>query len=190
MSNTQEQMLIKVYQAMPSVDIEQRLAGGELIPLARGVAENELQQRRARGDMAGAGTATLRTRITRITRHGPGAEKFTANPMMSLAVVVSLCMITWVLLLVLPPWGLLFGVGVAFFFSTTVAQAFPTFGVALGLLLVGSRVWVTVDYWTKPGKGGLEGMLIFFGISLAALVLLCMGWSCIQAARGIRARSD
>ena len=173
-------MLIQVYQSMPSDEIAQRLAAGDLIPLARGVAENELQQRRARGDTQGAGTVRLRDRITPF---GSYAEKFTKNPLMSVAVLVSLCMLTWALLLVMPLLGLLCGFFVAAMVVANIAHAFPRTGILLGVLLIGGAIWLTVDYWVKPGKTGLEGMFIFFGVTIEALALLALGYGCLDVSR-------
>jgi hypothetical protein len=160
--NPQEKMLIKVYKAMSSDEIERRLAAGDLVPLARGVAENELQRRQSRGGRA---------------------PNFADTPLMTLAVVVSCGLIIWALLLVLPPLGALVGYGVLFIFACTISKAFPNLGRVLGTALVGASIWATVAYWITPGKGGLEGMLYFFGACIAAWALFGLGMTCFMVAR-------
>ena len=58
-------MLILVYKEMPSDEIRKRLAEGALVPLARGVAENELCLRSEHDDGRGADALSLKSRLAR-----------------------------------------------------------------------------------------------------------------------------
>jgi hypothetical protein len=87
-AGTHEQMLIELYRNMPSDEIRQRLAGDALVPLARGVAENELQLRRRHDDGRGAGVLSLKSRLARdglrgtdtLGQRGEAAQRAKSRP--------------------------------------------------------------------------------------------------------------
>jgi hypothetical protein len=63
--STQEQLLAEIYRDMPSDEIRRRLAGSDLLALARGVAEQELHLRSLSGGGRGAAALSLKSRLAR-----------------------------------------------------------------------------------------------------------------------------
>ncbi len=173
MSNSQEQMLIQIYKAMPSAEIERRIASGGLIPLAMGVAENELQQRLTRGDTSGAPRINLRERVPHLL--------FLA------ALFAVLIGVAWV---IFPELAVIVGFFVIPWIAMTIGQAYPKLGLVLGSLIILLSASPFVYWWNLPKwqDDGWGKIFLFIVAAVAAMFILMTGISMIGGARQRRSR--
>lgn len=157
MSN-QEQMLVKLYKGMSSAEIRSRLAGTGLIALARGVAENELQQRVARAAATGADTADQPPMQAR-DKPSDAVVAFR----LSLMAVIVLSLLAGSALL-LPKLAPLIWAGTIFALAMLIGKAFPLFGKIVGGLLLASPLaifGVIIHNHRASDWGPGEVMLIY-----------------------------
>ena len=176
MSSKQEQTLISIYKRMSSAEIRSRLAGTGLIPLARGVAENELQQRLARGDAAAS------------TASPPQAppRRSSANTAITLVLVggVVLSLLAGSALL-FPQYAKLIWAATIFVVAISVSKAFPLFGKIVGGLLLASPLAIfavliykqSVQHW-----GAGEALLIYLVAIVYSGICLALGAAMYGAA--------
>lgn len=162
MSTKQEQTLISLYKRMSSAEIRSRLAGTGLIPLARGVAENELQQRLARAIVSPPETRPKR-----------GVANTVITLLLVGVLVVSLLAGS---ALLFPQYAKLIWAATIFVVAISVSKAFPLFGKVVGGMLLASPLAIfavlihehSVQHW-----GAGEALLIYLvaivysGIGLA-----------------------
>lgn len=172
MLNKQEQALIKIYKAMPTEEIEARLAGPDLIQLARGVAQNELQKRSAAADKARRPLTT-------------GQKQAAAT--VAVGTVVVGCLLTWRLALWLDSaFANLFLFLTLSVLAQVLGKAFPLLGKLIGALLLAAALGL-VGYLVMTPMKIEERILtsIFGGISV--VFLLAMAASFISGARNKKA---
>ncbi len=175
MSSKQEQTLITLYKRMSSTEIRSRLAGTGLIPLARGVAENELQQRLVRGDTTGAARAGRSDPADTQPANKPSA----ANVAFRLFVVgVFLITLLAGSVLLFPNLAWIIWAVTIFVVAMLIGKAFPLFGKVVGVLLMLSPLAIF-------GLIIRDHNLKHWGNGEALLMYLCgFIYSCITAAIG------
>jgi hypothetical protein len=174
LSSKQEQTLIALYKRMNSAEIRSRLAGTGLIPLARGVAENELQQRQARAD-AGVAANAHTDEPAGMPPLGKPSKLVVAFRLSMVAILVITILVGAALLL--PKLALLIGAVTVFVVAMSISKAFPLFGKVVGGLLLASPLAICAmliySYRTSQwgvGEVMLMCMLAFAYSGIAAMV--------------------
>jgi hypothetical protein len=174
-SSKQEQTLIALYKRMSSTEIRSRLAGSGLIPLARGVAENELHQRLERAAAGVPGSA----------EPDDATGTPSAGQPSTMVVAFRLLMMAVLFISILAGAALLFPKQAMFIVAVTVfvvamaiSKAFPLFGKIVGGLLLAAPMAICglVVHGHRTNHWGTAEVLL---ICLAALV-----YSAISAAVG------
>lgn len=157
----QEQTLVRLYKNMSTDEIEARVAGGELMPLAMGVAENELQQRLSGRRAAHAAVP-------------PGYVNWTTVTILGVLAVALLAGCA-----VMMPKPLLFFVPLAIFaLMAAITKAFPLFGKIVGGLFMLAPLPIfgllfykqSVSTW-GPG----ETLIIYIGAFVYSCIALVIG---------------
>jgi len=174
-SRTQEEILIQIYKTMPSGEIERRLAGNGLIALARGVADNELQQRRARGGDVDAGTVSVRDQV-----RPPGFSDIT---MPVFCLVVSSILLMVVGALIMPGMTLLLSVIAIPALALIFGKAFPRLGMVCGVLLLLATAGLGFIAVFKPPVHLEERLLMYFFFTIVAIVMGSTGVAMIRGTR-------
>lgn len=167
----QEQTLISIYKRMSSAEIRSRLAGTGLIPLARGVAENELQQRLARADAD-------RTGATASPPEAPPERRFANTAITLLLVGVVVLSLLAGSALLFPQYAKLIWAATIFVLAISVCKAFPLFGKIVGGLLLASPLAIfavlihkqSVQHW-----GAGEALLIYLVAIVYSGICLALG---------------
>lgn len=178
MTNSQEQALIKLYKAMTSADIERRLAASGLTQLARGVAENELMQRRLRAAAPRDDRAASRKPVVVAPKPAGSYNPVAVAFLVMLAAVV--LGVGWLFMRDRLP---LFFVIAALLLALSLGKAFPWIGMTLGVLSLGAAIAIPIAAVVSPARDPAESLLrVFFG-SIAVLLLLAVGAVLIHGAR-------
>lgn len=180
MSNSQEQKLVMIYKRMSSAEIRERVASGELIPLAMGVAENELQQRLARGDSEGTSPLTLREKIA--TRGQlPGNEvSWTFYVVIAIAIALTVASA-----IAFPGMSFFILIGAGGLIATLVGNAFPRFGKVFGRLLQWSPLvfFAILIYWHRANKWDLIELMVYCALTIFySIVTMAIGSFMLKAA--------
>ena len=157
----QEQALVKLYKGMSTEEIQARVAGGDLMALAMGVAENELQQRLS-GRQAGAATVA------------PGYVNWTT---VTILVVVAVALLAGCAMMM--PKPLQFFVPLAIFaVMAAITKAFPLFGKIVGGLFMLSPLaifgWLFYDQSVSRWGSG-ETLLMYFMAFIYSCIALVIG---------------
>ena len=178
MTNSQEQALIKLYKAMASAEIERRLAASGLTQLARGVAENELMQRRLRAAALRDDSAASNEPVG-----VPPKPAASYNPVAVAFLVVLAAIVLGVGWLFMRDKLPLFFVIAALLLALSLGKAFPWSGMTLGVLSFGVAIAIPIAAVVWPARDPAENLLrVFFG-SIAVLLLLSVGAVLIHGAR-------
>jgi hypothetical protein len=174
MSVTKQQSLIETYRKMATSDIESRIESGQLTMLARLIADNELAQRKAN---------------PQTDQPVPSADKPRWQVALSILGGALLMggMAYWLMsseLFMLIAFSLVIGV------AMVVGKAFPTFGMAVGVLLTASPLILGTCLWHDGAlawKGGDYrplGTLIAWGfLMFASMLAIALGMAFIRGAR-------
>lgn len=171
MSSKQEQTLIGLYKRMSSAEIRSRLAGTGLIPLARGVAENELHQRLERAaagvpadDAAGTPSAGQPSAMV-------GAFRLLMMAVLFISILAGAA-------LLFPKQAIFIVPITVFVVAMVTSMAFPLFGKIVGALLMASplAIFGLLIYQHRASHWGTGEVMLNY---LAALV-----YSAISAAVG------
>jgi|GEM_PF-3980917 len=166
--NKQEQALIKIYKAMPTEEIEARLAGPDLIQLARGVAQNELQKREA---------AAAKARIPLTTGQKQAAATVAVG-----SVVVG-CLLTWQLARWLDSaYANLFLFLTLSVLAQVLGKAFPLLGKVIGGLLLAAAVYAVVHFFKTPMMREERFLFSIFGL-FGLIIVVGMAGSFISGAQ-------
>ena len=182
MTNSQEQALIKIYKAMASGEIERRLATSGLTQLARGVAENELMQRRLRAAAGPAANVKPKPAAAVPPQALPRSYNPAAVVFLTLAAVLLLGA-GWIFTPHLLP---LFGVISALLIALGLGKAFPLFGMTLGGLSFAGAIAIPVAGFLYPATDPAENFLRFFFGAFAVALLLAVGAALVHGARVAR----
>lgn len=179
MTNSQEQALIKIYKAMASGEIERRLAGSGLTQLARGVAENELMQRRLRAAAPRRDSVKPKAAPPVPPQMAPRSYNPAAVGFL-LLVAILLLGVGWLFMWEVLP---LLAVIAVLLVALSLGQAFPWIGMALGLLSLAAATAIPVAAFIYPASDPADNLLrLMFG-SMAFLVLLLLGVTLFHRAR-------
>lgn len=180
MSSKQEQTLITLYRGMSSAEIRSRLAGTGLIPLARGVAENELHQRLAR---AAAGTGTVEEASTGNARdaaprqtHGRPSDAVVVLRIFLMAVIVLTILVASALLV--PSLAPLIWAGTVFGLAMLTGKAFPLFAKIVGALLMAAplAIFGLLIYQHRTSHWGTgEVMLNYLAAMVYCVIVAAVG---------------
>jgi hypothetical protein len=163
-SSKQEQTLIKIYKAMSTAEIESRLAGNGLIQLARGVAENELQKRRA-------GTAEPAPEA--VPRSGYAGVVF---------LVISSLLTLGAAALLMPHMTPLIAAVAVPLLCQVLGKAFPKLAIGLGALMLAAAAGLVIYLFVAKVPVEERVLMFFFG-TIFAVILAALGMALIHGAR-------
>ncbi len=176
-------MLILIYQQMPSDEIQQRLASGELIALAASVARKELKRRQARGQQGQPRKLSLREKIALANQ-----DQHFADMPMSMLVQIGIALLGMAFTLFQPHFDLLLLAwmwGIVML-TRVLGKSFPSLGKPAGWLLLSAPLYMLqfALYEIWKGDYSVAQAVFMLVIYLAVSGIPCyMGYHLLKGAR-------